>query len=92
MEDRARMHAEAIAIYEELFETFKVRLSSDPGWSESRMHDLMDATFDEVRGLDLPGVSTSDEVIVRASTALAQLMADAVLQTMAVYLARHDSR
>jgi hypothetical protein len=42
--------------------------------------------------LDLPGVSTSDEVIVRASTALAQLMADAVLQTMAVYLARQGSR
>jgi hypothetical protein len=37
-------------------------------------------------------VSTSDEVIVRASTALAQLMADAVLQTIAVYLARHGSR
>jgi hypothetical protein len=34
----------------------------------------------------------SDEVIVRASTALAQLMADAVLQTIAVHLARHDSR
>jgi hypothetical protein len=76
----------------ELFETFKGRLSSDPKWTESRMHELMDATFEEVRGLDLPGVSTSDEVIVRASTALAQLMADAVLQTMAVYLARHGSR
>jgi hypothetical protein len=52
----------------------------------------MDATFEEVRGLDLPGVSTADEVIVRSSTALAQLMADAVLQTIAVYLARHGSR
>jgi hypothetical protein len=92
MEDRNRMAAEAVVIYEELFETFKGRLSSDPKWTESRMHELMDATFDEVRGLDLPGVSTSDEVIVRASTALAQLMADAVLQTIAVYLARHDSR
>jgi hypothetical protein len=37
-------------------------------------------------------VSTSDEVIVRASTALSQLMADAVLQTIAVYLAHHPSR
>jgi hypothetical protein len=90
MEERARMAAEAVSIYEELFETFKVRLSSDPKWTESRMHELMDATFDEVRGLNLPGVSTSDEVIVRASTALAQLMADAVLQTMAVYLARRS--
>jgi hypothetical protein len=92
MEDRRRMAAEAVAIYEELFETFKGRLASDPKWTESRMHELMDATFDEVRGLDLPGVSTSDEVIVRASTALAQLMADAALQTIAVYLARHGSR
>jgi hypothetical protein len=65
-------------------------LSSDPKWTESRMHELMDATFEEVRGLNLPGVSTSDEVIVRASTALAQLMADAVLQTIAVYLARRS--
>ena len=78
MEDRERMAAEAVAIYEELFETFKERLSSDPEWTESRMHELMDATFEEVRGLNLPGVSTSDEVIVRSSTALAQLMADAV--------------
>ena len=92
MEDRERMAAEAVAIYEELFEAFKGRLSSDPKWTESRMHELMDATFEEVRGLDLPGVSTSDEVIVRSSTALAQLMADAVLQTVAVYLARHESR
>jgi hypothetical protein len=91
-EDRERMAAEAVAIYEELFETFRGRLSSDPKWTESRMHELMDATFEQVRGLDLPGVSTSDEVIVRASTALAQLMADAVLQTIAVYLARHGSR
>ena len=92
MEDRERMAAEAVAIYEELFETFKERLASDPKWTESRMHELMDATFEEVRGLNLPGVSTSDEVIVRSSTALAQLMADAVLQTVAVYLARHESR
>ena len=91
MEDRERMAAEAVAIYEELFETFKGRLSSDPKWTESRMHELMDATFEEVRGLDLPGVSTSDEVIVRASTALSQLMADAVLQTIALYLAHHPS-
>jgi hypothetical protein len=90
MEDRKRMAAEAVAIYEELFETFKGRLSSDPKWTESRMHELMDAAFEGVR--DLPGVSTADEVIVRSSTALAQLMADAVLQTIAVYLARHDSR
>ena len=92
MEDRERMAAEAVAIYEELFEAFKGRLSSDPKWTESRMHELMDTTFEEVRGLDLPGVSTADEVIVRSSTALAQLMADAVLQTIAVYLARHGSR
>jgi hypothetical protein len=91
MGDGERMAAEAVTIYEELFETFKGRLSSDPKWAESRMHELMDATFDEVRGLDLPGVSTSDEVIVRSSTALAQLMADAVLQTIALYLARHPS-
>ena len=64
MEDRKRMAAEAVAIYEELFETFKGRLASDPKWTESRMHELMDATFEEVRGLDLPGVSTADEVIV----------------------------
>jgi hypothetical protein len=29
---------------------------------------------------------------VRSATALAQLMADAVLQTVAVYLARHEPR
>jgi hypothetical protein len=91
MEDRERMAAEAVAIYEELFETFKGRLSSDPKRTESRMHELMDATFEGVRDLNLPGVSTPDEVIVRSSTALAQLMADAVLQTIAVYLARHGS-
>ena len=90
LQRREGMAAEAVAIYEELFETFKGRLSSDPKWTESRMHELMDATFDEVRGLNLPGVSTSDEVIVRASTALSQLMADAVLQTIAVYLARRS--
>jgi hypothetical protein len=39
MEDRERMAAEAVVIYEELFETFKGRLASDPKWTESRMHD-----------------------------------------------------
>jgi hypothetical protein len=33
MEDRERMAAEAVAIYEELFETFKGRLVSDPKWT-----------------------------------------------------------
>ena len=73
MEDRERMAAEAVAIYEELFETFKGRLSSDPKWTESRMHALMDATFDEVRGLDLPGVSTSDEVARHRGRGLPEL-------------------
>jgi hypothetical protein len=55
LEDRERMAAEAVAIYAELFETFKGRLSSDPKWTESRMHELMDATFEEVGVWISPG-------------------------------------
>jgi hypothetical protein len=66
MEDRERMAAEAVAIYEELFETFKGRLSSDPKWTESRMHELMDTTFEEVRGLDLPARNPSSGARARS--------------------------
>jgi hypothetical protein len=59
MEDRERMAAVAVAIYEELFETFKERLARDPKWTESWMHELMDAPF---RGSQRFGSPRSEHV------------------------------
>ena len=91
MEDRERMAGEAVAIYEELFETFKGRLASDPEWTESRMHELMDARFEEVRGGSPRGEHFGRGHRARIDRARAT-DGHAVLQTVAVYLARHESR